>query len=218
MKKPVGSVVRCDLLGGRDGCADTGVGVGGFMVGETVVSCVGSVRVVAGGGHGIELFAVGSVCVGWSGVRIGTECGMSRVIGVGECVVVVRLDGVCNDEMRSVEMGEGSQSVTMETASTGVVSGSWTTALDDGWVTTVSSVVVGRGVLITKVFGVQSNGQKWAGNGVVGRRGTIEPLASRNSVRPVMQSGPMQTPSSALGSVFGAVWWALASVTRLSTC
>lgn len=133
------------------------------MVGEAVISCR-SMRAIVGEGHGIEVFAVGSVCVGWSGSRGSNECGMSRVGGGGNCVIVVRLDGMCNDEMRSVEMGEGSQSVTMETASTGAVSGSWTTALEDGWVRTVSSVGIGRGVLRTKVFGVQSNGQKWAGN------------------------------------------------------
>lgn len=37
-------------------------------------------------------------------------------------------------------------------------------------------------------------------------------------MRPVRRSGPMQTPSSALGSVFAAVWLARASAWRLSEC
>lgn len=46
----------------------------------------------------------------------------------------------------------------------------------------------------------------------------MEPLARRKSVRPVIMSGPMQTPSSALGSALAAVWCARASEWRLSVC
>ena len=67
-------------------------------------------------------------------------------------------------------------------------------------------------------MGSQSNGVNVVGNGVVGRRGTMEPLARRNRVRPIVQSGPIQTPSSAFGSVFVAVWCARANAVRLSIC
>lgn len=52
----------------------------------------------------------------------------------------------------------------------------------------------------------------------MGRRGTIEPLASRKRDRPVTMSGPMQTPSSALGSALAAVWLVRESDCRLSVC
>ena len=50
------------------------------------------------------------------------------------------------------------------------------------------------------------------------RRGKMEPLARRERVRPVIKSGPMQTPSSALDSALAAVWCARASEWRLSAC
>jgi hypothetical protein len=89
------------------------------------------------------------------------------------------------------------------------MSGSWTTELvagvDSGAVGSVGWEV-GNGVRRTKGLGTQSKGIKCGGNGVVGRRGTMAPLARRNRVRPVRRSGPMQTPSSAFGSALAAVW------------
>jgi hypothetical protein len=52
----------------------------------------------------------------------------------------------------------------------------------------------------------------------VGRRGTVEPLARRNNVRPVVQSGPRHTPNSALGSMLVAVLCLRESETLLSSC
>ena len=46
----------------------------------------------------------------------------------------------------------------------------------------------------------------------------MEPLARRKRVRPAIKSGPMQTPSSALGSALAAVCCARAREWRLSAC
>ena len=69
-----------------------------------------------------------------------------------------------------------------------------------------------------KSLGVQSNGTNVGGSCCVGRRGTIEPLARRNKVRPVVQSGPRQTPSSALGWMLVAVLCLFERETLLSSC
>ena len=73
-------------------------------------------------------------------------------------------------------------------------------------------------VLMINSLGVQSNGTNVGGSWCVGRRGTIEPLARRNNVRPVVQSCPRQTPSSAFGSMLVAVLCLRESETLLSSC
>ena len=73
-------------------------------------------------------------------------------------------------------------------------------------------------VLMMNSFGVQLNGTNDCGSCCVGRRGTMEPLARRNNVRPVVQSGPRQTPSSAFGSMLVAVLCLWESETLLSSC
>ena len=74
----------------------------------------------------------------------------------------------------------------------------------------------GRGVRRTNFLVVQSKGIKYSGKGVVGRRGTMKPLAIR--LQPVIRSGPIQTPNSALGSALAAVWCVQVREWRLSAC
>ena len=99
-------------------------------------------------------------CVWVTGANGGAACGMSRSGREGNGAVLFKLDGIWSADRRSVEIGEGSQSVTTEIASTGVTSGNWTTELEGVWLRTMLSVDVGRGVLTTKALGIQSNGMK----------------------------------------------------------
>lgn len=111
--------------------------------------------------------------------------------------------------------GAGINCVNVERALVVSDCGSWTTEL----VCVIAcSVGEGRSVLMRNVFGVQLNGTNVGGSWLVGRRGTIDPFASRNSVRPVVQSGPRHTPSSVFGSVLGAVWCWCANEILLSSC
>ena len=75
---------------------------------------------------------------------------------------------------------------------------------------------VWEGCTEDELFGGPVEGIKYSGRGVLGRRGTMEPLARRKRVRPVIRSGPIQTPSSALDSALAAVWCVRAREWRLS--
>ena len=76
----------------------------------------------------------------------------------------------------------------------------------------------GRGVRRTNFLVVQSKGIKYSGKGVVGRRGSMKPLARRKRVQPVIRFEPIQTPNSALGSALAAVWCVQVREWRLSAC